>query len=135
MSKIVGYNDRPFVTAPWHLQRLELTFSSLPSAIKPLTKVVNIGTGFRSPLDQPIAGSIALKYLRNIKLGFDKIGLCFVSVTDESNNVFKFGTEAYTNYNFTLNINGYLGGVKGSAATGIDSIAFYLFPLQTSFGL
>lgn len=131
MSKITGYNDRPFTTAPWHLQRLELTFTSLPSAVKPLTKVINIGTGFRSPLDQPIAGSIALKFIKNIRLGFDKIGLCFVSVTNENNTLFKFGTEASTNYYFTLSIDGYLGGVKGQAGTGIDSIAFYLLPLQT----
>lgn len=129
MSKITGYNDRPFTTAPWHLQRLELTFTSLPLAVKPTTKVINIGTGFRSPLDQPIAGSIAIKYVKNIKLGFDKIGLCFVSIIDDQNNLFKFGTEVSTNYNFTLAINGYFGGVKGQAGTSINSIAFYLLPV------
>lgn len=131
LSKITGYNDRPFTTAPWHLQRLELTFSSLPQAVKPTTKVISVGTGFRSPLDQPIAGSIAIKYIKNIRLGFDKIGLCFVSVTDDSNKLFKFGTEASTNFYFTLYVDGYLGGLKGQAGTGVDSIAFYLLPLQT----
>jgi len=78
LTKITGYNDRPFVTAPWHLQRLELTFSSLPGAPKPSSKIMNIGTGFRSPLDQPIAGSISFKFVKSIRLGFDKIGLCYV---------------------------------------------------------
>lgn len=77
LSKITGYNDRPFSTAPWHLQRLELTLTSL-SGVKPVIKTVNIGTGFRSPLDQPIAGSIATKYVKTLKLGFDKVGLCSI---------------------------------------------------------
>lgn len=44
----------------------------------------------------------------------------------------KFGTQPAFVYYFSVPIDGYLGGVKGQAATGISSIGFFLLPIPCS---
>lgn len=127
LTKIVGYNDRQYVSNPWHLHRVELTFKNIDGT-QP-DKIVNQGSGFSAFSLQQLAGTISIDYFKvtvsKVNLGFDQWTMTTVEVITSDGVSQKFDGRQSTSVvnTISLNINGYLVGATGRAGAGVDALS------------